>query len=171
MNWIKVSRIARPASHSAVVSGYALVLLTGFCISTMPAMAADCVVPSISTGAVTLRAAPVATSAAVGTLRAGANLPLVASLPGWYKTVLDGQTAFAAKRSTTLSPCLSVPPPVPGDRTFELHAIDVGTGLSVLIRGADFTVLYDAGSNDDLARGDNNRTIAYLKTLQPPLGK
>jgi len=39
----------------------------------------------------------------------------------------------------------------------------------VLVRGADFAVLYDAGSNDDLARGDDNRTIAYLNTLQPPL--
>ena len=44
-------------------------------------------------------------------------------------------------------------------------------GLSVLVRGPDFTVLYDAGTNDDLALGDNNRTIAYLKTLQPPLEK
>lgn len=38
----------------------------------------------------------------------------------------------------------------------------------MLVRGPDFALLYDAASNDDMARGDDNRTIAYLKTLQPP---
>lgn len=38
----------------------------------------------------------------------------------------------------------------------------------MLVRGPDFALLYDAASNDDMARGDENRTIAYLKTLQPP---
>jgi beta-lactamase superfamily II metal-dependent hydrolase len=52
---------------------------------------------------------------------------------------------------------------------YELHAIDVGTGLSLLIRGPDFAVLYDAGSNDDTATGVKNRTLAYLKTLSPPI--
>lgn len=37
-------------------------------------------------------------------------------------------------------------PPAPG--TYRLHLIDVGTGLAVLVQGADFTLLYDAGSND-----------------------
>lgn len=41
----------------------------------------------------------------------------------------------------------------------------------MLVRGPDFALLYDAASNDDIARGDDNRTIAYLKTLQPPLQK
>ena len=30
----------------------------------------------------------------------------------------------------------------------------VGTRLAVLVRGSDFALVYDAGSNDDLARGD-----------------
>jgi len=93
---------------------------------------------------------------------------------GWYETRLaDAQPAFAAKRSTDLAPCPApiVAALVSTGVTFELHAIDVGTGLSVLVRGPDFALLYDAGSNDDMARGDNNRTIAYLKTLRPQLQK
>ena len=35
------------------------------------------------------------------------------------------------------------------------------------MRGPDFTLLYDAGSNDDLARGNGNRVLAYLATLTP----
>jgi beta-lactamase superfamily II metal-dependent hydrolase len=34
-----------------------------------------------------------------------------------------------------------------------MDVVDVGTGLAILVRGADFTLVYDLGSNDDLARG------------------
>ena len=37
---------------------------------------------------------------------------------------------------------------IPGEAKYELHAIDVGTGLSVLVRSAGCALLYDAGSND-----------------------
>src|SRR5882724_2517486 len=39
-------------------------------------------------------------------------------------------------------------PPAPAPGTYQIHLIDVGTGLSILVRGADFALLYDAGSND-----------------------
>ena len=58
-------------------------------------------------------------------------------------------------------------PPQPGN--FVVHAIDVGTGLAVFVEGCDFTLLYDAGSNDDLARGPGNRVVAYLRALRPSL--
>jgi competence protein ComEC len=49
-------------------------------------------------------------------------------------------------------------PPPPG--TWRLHMIDVGTGLSILIQGHDFALLYDAGTND---RGETpQRVLAYL---------
>jgi competence protein ComEC len=41
--------------------------------------------------------------------------------------------------------------------------LDVGTGLSVLVRGDDFNLLYDGGSNDDRALGPKNRLLAYLQ--------
>jgi hypothetical protein len=144
------------------------------------AWAEDCVVPVAGVaGNVTLRRAPSANSPATGALSEGESLPLVALMRGWYETRLaTGQPAFAAKRSTDLAPCSVAFEPVPGpgagigpNGVYEVHAIDVGTGLSVLVRGSDFSLLYDAGSNDDMARGEGNRTIAYLKTLSPDLQK
>lgn len=80
------------------------------------------------------------------------------------------RVAFVA---ALLVACSAAPPPSltpsPSPRvepgSFEIDVLDVGTGLSVLARGADFTLLYDAGSNDDLATGDGNRVLAYLKAF------
>src|SRR5450755_1858998 len=143
------------------------------------AIAADCITPASGVAhPVALRAAPTSTSATKGTLASGQTLPLIALVPNWYEVRLaSGATAYASKRSTDLETCPAAPngsagtgttpTGAGGGATYELHAIDVGTGLSLLIRGPDFAVLYDAGSNDDTARGDANRTIAYLKTLSP----
>ena len=151
-----------PGNCVSVLIAVALYLLA------MVASASDCVVPVPgATKPVNLRATPSAGSAVNGTLGLGQSLPLVALVPGWYETRLaSGQMAFAAKRSTQISPCVEETTAVgaAGEASFEIHAIDVGTGLSILVRGTDFALLYDAGSNDDLARGDDNRTIAYLKT-------
>lgn len=57
----------------------------------------------------------------------------------------------------------------PAAGTFVVHSIDVGTGLSILVEGPDFTLLYDAGSNDDLARGMSNRVVAYIRAVRPRL--
>ena len=51
----------------------------------------------------------------------------------------------------------TTPPPV---GTYRVHLIDVGTGLSILVQGNDFTLLYDAGSNDRDEKPA--RVIAYL---------
>jgi beta-lactamase superfamily II metal-dependent hydrolase len=47
--------------------------------------------------------------------------------------------------------------------------VDVAIGLGILVRGADFTLVYDGGSNDDLAREASNRMLAYLRTVAPTL--
>ena len=55
----------------------------------------------------------------------------------------------------------------PAAGTFVVHAIDVGTGLAIFVEGHDFTLLYDAGSNDDTARGADNRVVAYIRAVRP----
>jgi competence protein ComEC len=45
----------------------------------------------------------------------------------------------------------------------------VGTGLSILVTGPGFALLYDAGSNDDLSTGEHNRVVDYLKRTVPDL--
>ncbi|HEX8193443.1 MAG TPA: MBL fold metallo-hydrolase [Allosphingosinicella sp.] len=66
-----------------------------------------------------------------------------------------------------VEPVTARPGPAPGD--YVVHAIDVGTGLAIFVEGSDFTLLYDAGSNDDDARGANNRVVAYLRAVRPDL--
>lgn len=55
-------------------------------------------------------------------------------------------------------------PPEAGN--YRVHLIDVGTGLAVLIQGADFNLLFDGGSADDKrgisATENNSRLLAYL---------
>src|SRR5690349_7456331 len=41
-----------------------------------------------------------------------------------------------------------IPHDAPAAGTWRVHMLDVGTGLSILIQGADFTLLFDAGTND-----------------------
>jgi hypothetical protein len=45
----------------------------------------------------------------------------------------------------------------------------VGTGLGILVRARDFTLVYDGGSNDDLALGAGNRMLAYINAVAPTL--
>lgn len=59
-------------------------------------------------------------------------------------------------------------PPTPAAGTFHLHMIDVGTGLSILVRGADFSLLFDAGTNDREERP--LRVAAYLAAVLGPSG-
>jgi beta-lactamase superfamily II metal-dependent hydrolase len=61
-------------------------------------------------------------------------------------------------------PARAAPPPA-GE--YRVHAIDVGTGLSIFVEGADFNLLYDAGSRDDNGGGTNNRVLAYLRAVRP----
>ncbi len=73
------------------------------------------------------------------------------------------------------------PEPAPEERTdlteksdapkFVVHIADVGTGLAVFVEGEDFALVYDAGSNDDKAKGPDNRFVRYLHTVSPDLRK
>jgi competence protein ComEC len=58
-------------------------------------------------------------------------------------------------------------PPPPG--SYRVHLIDVGTGLAILVQGADFALLFDAGTNDRDERPA--RVIAYLTAALGPSGE
>lgn len=73
-------------------------------------------------------------------------------------------------RPETARPAEAPRPPVEAQE-FELHAIDVGTGLAIFVTGPNVAFLYDAGSNDDVAVGAQNRALAYLRRVRPNLGK
>ena len=163
-NFIPLSAASRQCKLLWAISLFALL------VGPMPALSADCVQPSSDVvDGVTIRAAPKSSGALRGKLKPGEQLPLIASVPNWYETRLSsGKAAFVSKRWTDIVACASVAGgSAAGGASFELHAIDVGTGLAVLVRGADFSLLFDAGSNDDVTRGAGNRVLAYFRTLTP----
>jgi len=59
---------------------------------------------------------------------------------------------------------------------YRVHMIDVGTGLAILVQGADFTLLYDGGTNDRAEQGslrsqtDETRLLSYLFAALGPSG-
>jgi len=82
-------------------------------------------------------------------------------------------TAVACAAPRPLPPVGPQPKPAveaPVDaQEFEVHAIDVGTGLAIFVAGPKVSFLYDAGSNDDVALGKDNRALAYLRHIRPNL--
>jgi len=132
---------------------------------------ADVVVPldDVTTG-VAVRQSASSQSAQVGTLHPNEQAELLGSVPNWHRIKLaNGMPGFASKRWTRVI-ASALPPATPAGATaYTMDVIDVGTGLGVLIRGPDFTMVYDGGSNDDLARGPDNRMLAYLKAVVPTL--
>lgn len=118
---------------------------------------------------VVVRAAPTTQSEPIGALLPGDTLEVVDDdIPRWYEVRLpDGRTGYVSKSWTVLALDAAAVDVSAGG--FLVHSIDVGTGLAVLIEGPDFTLLYDGGSNDDLARGQRNRLTAYLREVRPNL--
>ena len=110
---------------------------------------------------ISLREGPSSSSGYLGQLNVGQRLALIRSVPYWHEVQqADGTSAFVSKSWSTI---------IPDDAStsatttpFTIDVIDVGTGLAVLIKGSDFSVLYDGGSNDDLATGPDNRLMAFL---------
>jgi beta-lactamase superfamily II metal-dependent hydrolase len=146
---------------------------TGLCLVLATVHAwADVVVPSPDvTTRVIVRESASSQSAQIGSLVPGQQLELVGSVPNWHEVRLpNGTLGFVSKRWTQVIASAAPPtPPAAGAPTFTIDVVDVGTGLGILVRGADFTLVYDAGSNDDKARGPGNRMLAYLKAVAPTL--
>jgi hypothetical protein len=70
---------------------------------------------------------------------------------------------LAGLRQQAVDEVIPSSPPAGAPGTFTIGVVNVGTGSAVLVRGTDFRLVYDAGSNDDAARGPNNRMVAYMK--------
>jgi beta-lactamase superfamily II metal-dependent hydrolase len=148
-----------------------IVLLAGLVLTSAHALA-DVVVPSPDvTTRVIVRASASSQSAQIGSLRPGEQLELIGSVPNWHEVRLpSGAQGFVSKRWTVVVPTTPpAPTPAAAAATFTIDVVDVGTGLGILVRGPDFTLIYDGGSNDDLARGPDNRMLAYLKAVAPTL--
>lgn len=118
---------------------------------------------------VVVRAQPNTGADPIGKLVPGDQAILDGEVPGWFRIRLaDGRTGFVSKSWTVLVDT-AAPPVTAGNGPFKVHVIDVGTGLAMFIEGPGFAMIYDGGSQDDLADGADNRILAYIKAVKPNL--
>lgn len=116
---------------------------------------------------ISLRDGPSSQSVYLGQLKVGERLEHLSSVPYWHEVRLaNGEPAFVSKSWSTIVPNTT---PSTTSGPFTIDVVDVGTGLAILVQGADFALLYDGGSNDDLARGTNNRLMAFITATYPSL--
>lgn len=132
------------------------------------ASAQDAVTPSDRVRRnVVVRAEPTTESLPLDRLVPGDLVELEGEEPGWYRIRLpDGREGFVSKAWTVL---IEGPVAAAAGSVFRVHVIDVGTGLAVFAEGPGFALLYDAGSQDDLADGPENRVVAYIRRVRPDL--
>ena len=119
--------------------------------------------------AVLVRQGPNTDTLVVARLKPGQSAEVLDEVPGWYHVRLpDGLEGYVSKAWTREAPGGQVESLVPG-ASYKIHVIDVGTGLAVFVEGKDFALLYDAGSQDDLHDGNQNRVVAYIHRVRPDL--
>jgi competence protein ComEC len=148
----------------------ALAWLIALAVGTSAAFAQVVAPTERVTHGVVIRAQPLAGSDPLGTLRPGDSAPLTEDAPGWRGVRLpDGRTGYVSKAWTVVVGGSEPGVPAAAAPIYRLHAVDVGTGLALFVEGPDFALVYDAGSNDDMAKGARDRFVAYLRKVRPDL--
>ncbi|MCB9564125.1 MAG: SH3 domain-containing protein [Kofleriaceae bacterium] len=90
-------------------------------------------------------------------------------LTGWVKGEKLAEVAPAATlRTSRVAGSKDVPPRPVAYGDYRIYMFDMGTGLSVLVQGTEFTLLYDGGSIDGKEVPD--RLLAYLFATVGPSG-
>ena len=119
--------------------------------------------------AVLVRQGPNTSTPIIARLKPGQSAEVLDEVPGWYHVRLpDGVKGYVSKAWTREATGGVVESLVAG-ASYKIHVIDVGTGLAVFVEGKDFALLYDAGSQDDLHDGSENRVVAYIHRVRPDL--
>lgn len=149
-------------------SCFAALLLSAAILMSSPATADDVAPSARVSSAVLVRQGPSTETAILARLRPGDSATLVGEISGWYVVELaDGTRGYVSKAWTIVR--AEEGTEALAQSRHKVHVIDVGTGLAVFIEGPGFTLLYDAGSQDDLHDGDENRVVAYIRAARPDL--
>ena len=145
-----------------------LALALTFSIAVPAVAYASQVVPTDRVeSAVLVRQGPNTATPIVARLKPGQSAEVLDEVPGWYHVRLpDGTEGYVSKAWTREAGGGQVESLTSGT-SYKIHVIDVGTGLAVFVEGKDFTLLYDAGSQDDLHNGNENRVVAYIHRVRP----
>ncbi len=148
--------------------GTALLLILTALVAA-PAIADDVAPSARVSSAVLVREGPSTDTAILGRLRPGDSAAIVGEVSGWYEVELaEGTRGYVSKAWTVV---IADGEESPAGKRYKVHVIDVGTGLAVFVEGDDFALLYDAGSQDDLHDGDENRVVAYIEAARPGLAR
>jgi competence protein ComEC len=148
-------------------SSLAFLAALSFLSLTSPAIAKDVTPSSRVKRSVTVRSAPSQGSAKIDRLQPGQVVTVEGEQAGWFLVKLsDGRTGFVSKNWVVT---IAEAEFLLAHEPLKVHVIDIGTGLAVFVEGSDFALLYDGGSQDDLADGSDNRILAYLKKVRPSL--
>ncbi|WP_428680363.1 MBL fold metallo-hydrolase [Sphingopyxis sp.] len=149
-------------------SCFAALLLSAAIFMSSPATADDVAPSARVSSAVLVRQGPSTETAILARLRPGDSATLVGEISGWYVVELaDGTRGYVSKAWTIIR--AEEGTEALAQSRHKIHVIDVGTGLAVFVEGPGFTLLYDAGSQDDLHDGDENRVVAYIRAARPDL--
>lgn len=151
-------------------SCFTVLLLSTAVLPTAPVIANDIAPSARVSSAVLVREGPSTNTAIIARLRPGETATLVDQIRGWYIIQLaDGTRGYVSKAWTIVKVDASDEPLIAGSH--KIHLIDVGTGLAVFVEGPEFALLYDAGSQDDLHGGEENRVVSYIRAVRPDLSR
>lgn len=151
-------------------SFFAALLLGAAAIPLAPAAAEEVEPSARVSSAVLVREGPSTDTAILARLRPGDSATLVGEVSGWYVVELaDGRRGYVSKAWTVVR--TEEGEEALAANRYKVHVIDVGTGLAVFVEGPGFALLYDAGSQDDLHDGEENRVVAYIRAARPDLAR
>lgn len=159
---------AAGGNRSRVRRPICLLIALILAVFSVPASARTTIQPSARVVRwVNVRETSATVAAVIARLSPGETAELVDVGPGWYEVRLpDGRIGYVSRGWVTL---VDTTPSLAATGVYRIHLIDVGTGLGVFVDGPGFTLLYDAGSNDDSADGPANRVLAYLRHVRPDM--
>jgi len=141
-----------------------LIAFTFLCFSTV-SIAEQTIVPSdrVKTG-VKVRASASTSSQEIGVLKPGDSAEFIGEVPRWYR--IDHPVignGFVSKSWTKLI----VPSEDTSQNEYAVYVVDIGTGLAIFVKGPDFTLVYDAGTQDD----SKTRFLDFLDVVAPELNR
>ena len=155
-------------TRAAIASSRTIFSLFASLLIAQPALAAPEVSPSERVKRnVVVRAEADGDAAPVGALSPGDEAELLGEVPGWYQVKLPNGVVGYVSKSWTVVAGEGPPAAAAVSGPLKVHVIDIGTGLAMFIEGPGFTMLYDGGSQDDLATEKDNRILAYIKAVRP----
>lgn len=155
--------------HGYHIRAAGVLMSATFCAT--PAAAEDVTPSERVSSAVLVRQGPSTDTAILARLRPGDNATIVGEISGWYQVELADGTRGYVSKAWTVVVGRDRPEETLVGSAYKVHVIDVGTGLAVFVEGPDFALLYDAGSQDDLHDGDENRVVAYIDAVRPDLSR